>query len=78
MRGTEDAEECGVVSADVVGMKNPARRCRGGVFIGEVPVVVGQVPDRQQSVDHLADRGAGSVVVDEVLPGVGVRVLMSL
>ena len=65
LRGVEDADECGVVGADGVGRENPAGRCRSGVFVGVVPVVVGMVP--VVSVDDLGDRGAGGVVVDEVL-----------
>jgi hypothetical protein len=64
LRGAEDADECGVGDADVGGMKNPARRCRGGVFVGEVPVVIGIVPGRRgrgQSMTSLtAERAAGS------------------
>jgi hypothetical protein len=52
LRGTEDADERGVRDADVGGMKNPARRCRGGVFVGEVPVVIGMVPDRRVGVSR--------------------------
>ncbi|HMI23141.1 MAG TPA: hypothetical protein VK594_01510, partial [Streptosporangiaceae bacterium] len=63
--GAEGADERCVVRADGAGRENPAGRCCGGVFIGEVPVVVGMVP--VVSVDDLGDCGAGSGLVDEVL-----------
>src|SRR5689334_1902052 len=63
--GAEGADERCVVRADGAGRENPAGRCCGGVFIGEVPVVVGMVP--VVSVDDLGDCGAGSGFVDEVL-----------
>jgi hypothetical protein len=63
--GAEDADVWGVVGADGAGRENPAGLCCGGVFIGEVPVVVGMVP--VVSVDDLGDCGAGSGFVDEVL-----------
>ena len=65
--GVEDADEWGVVGADGGGCENPAGRCCGGVFVGEVPVVVGKV--LVVSVDDLGDRGAGGWFVDEVLAG---------
>jgi hypothetical protein len=49
----------------VWGEKTPPGCCWGGVFIGEVPVVVGMVP--VVSVDDLGYCGAGGGFVDEVL-----------
>jgi hypothetical protein len=63
----ENADECGVEDADVVRQKHPAGLVPGGVLVGGVSPVVGEVSG--VLVDDFADRGAGGGLVDEVLAG---------